>query len=246
VTSTRDDSFHEIQLNGKQLVFLFMVAIVVSSVIFLCGVLVGRGVRTGRTELAEARAVEDASRGDVAPGARPAPAASADSDPRSAAPPPAVSDLSSFDRLERANPSADASKSDGPAPDRRQAAKDKDAAKSKDSKPVEAPPKQAAEQPKPAPSSSADPAPAASKADAAAPASAFVVQVAAMNVRSDAEARAKRLAAKGYSAYVEAPTPASPNVYRVRIGPFKSQREAQTTAERLQKEENVKQPWVTR
>jgi cell division septation protein DedD len=44
-TSTSDEGFHEIQLNGKQLVFLFMAVTVVSVVIFLCGVLVGRGVR---------------------------------------------------------------------------------------------------------------------------------------------------------------------------------------------------------
>ena len=44
----QDDAFHEIQLNGKQLVFLFMAATVVSVVIFLCGVLVGRGVRAER------------------------------------------------------------------------------------------------------------------------------------------------------------------------------------------------------
>ena len=40
-----DDGFHEIQLNGKQLVFLGMATTLVSVVIFLCGVLVGRGVR---------------------------------------------------------------------------------------------------------------------------------------------------------------------------------------------------------
>ena len=45
---TQDDGFHEIQLNGKQLVFLFMAATVVSVVIFLCGVLVGRGDRDER------------------------------------------------------------------------------------------------------------------------------------------------------------------------------------------------------
>ncbi|MSO83389.1 MAG: hypothetical protein EXQ53_08860, partial [Acidobacteria bacterium] len=42
-----DEGFHEIQLNGKQLVFLFMSATVVAVVIFLCGVMVGRGVPTG-------------------------------------------------------------------------------------------------------------------------------------------------------------------------------------------------------
>ncbi len=45
----QDDGFHEIQLNGKQLVFLFMAATVVSVVIFLCGVLVGRGVQAERS-----------------------------------------------------------------------------------------------------------------------------------------------------------------------------------------------------
>ena len=48
-----DDAFHEIQLNGKQLVFLFMAATVVSVVIFLCGVLVGRGVRAERGAIAD-------------------------------------------------------------------------------------------------------------------------------------------------------------------------------------------------
>ena len=47
-THAQDDGFHEIQLNGKQLVFLFMAATVVSVVIFLCGVLVGRGVRSAQ------------------------------------------------------------------------------------------------------------------------------------------------------------------------------------------------------
>ena len=45
---TPEDGFHEIQLSGKQLVFLFMVTTVVSVVIFLCGVLVGRDVRAER------------------------------------------------------------------------------------------------------------------------------------------------------------------------------------------------------
>jgi cell division septation protein DedD len=43
-----NEAFHEIQLNGKQLVFLFMAATVVAVVIFLCGVMVGRGVRPPR------------------------------------------------------------------------------------------------------------------------------------------------------------------------------------------------------
>src|ERR1041384_4817314 len=43
-----DEGLHEIQLNGKELVFLFMASTVVAVVIFLCGVMVGRGVRAQR------------------------------------------------------------------------------------------------------------------------------------------------------------------------------------------------------
>src|SRR2546428_8600316 len=64
---TQDDGFHEIQLNGKQLVFLFMAATVVSVVIFLCGVLVGRGVRAERGDLLQTSVANDATATDVAP-----------------------------------------------------------------------------------------------------------------------------------------------------------------------------------
>src|SRR5262245_14193515 len=76
-----DHEVHEIQLNGKQLVFMFMAATVVSVVIFLCGVMVGRGVRQ---PVADALAVAtgssidptappDASIGKAAPAPEPAP-----------------------------------------------------------------------------------------------------------------------------------------------------------------------------
>jgi cell division septation protein DedD len=43
-----DEGFHEIQLSGKQLVFLFMAATLVAVVVFLFGVWVGRGVEARR------------------------------------------------------------------------------------------------------------------------------------------------------------------------------------------------------
>jgi cell division septation protein DedD len=43
-----DDGFHEIQLSGKQLVFLFMASTVTLIFVFLVGVLVGRGVDVKR------------------------------------------------------------------------------------------------------------------------------------------------------------------------------------------------------
>src|SRR5687768_54668 len=61
----QDEAFHEIQLNGKQLVFLFMAATVVSVVIFLCGVMVGRGVPT--QGVGQQAAISEASLDPTAP-----------------------------------------------------------------------------------------------------------------------------------------------------------------------------------
>ena len=107
-----DDSFHEIQLNGKQLVFLFMAATVVSVVIFLCGVLVGRGARVDRAtpdnssaagEVAAAPATEPVPQ--PAPAQATAAAAPAGSDPTTAqAPPPPPDEVSYPDRLQEKKP----------------------------------------------------------------------------------------------------------------------------------------------
>jgi cell division septation protein DedD len=100
-----DEGFHEIQLNGKQLVFLFMAATVVAVVIFLCGVMVGRGVRLQRAGQLAAMAAEAPA--DPTAGARPP------IDPPSSAPvresgsPALQEDLSYPERLEAATPPAE-------------------------------------------------------------------------------------------------------------------------------------------
>ena len=220
---TQDDGFHEIQLNGKQLVFLFMAATVVSVVIFLCGVLVGRGVRAERGIDAEAAGLSTAG---PAPqqAASPATPTPAGSDPTAAAPPQAVDDLSYFNRLQASNPPPEELKAPLAAA---------------------AP----AEQPA-APQPTATPAPAPQEPARVAAANepqgtGYAVQVAALNIRSEADAIAKRLAAKGYAAYVLDPAAGTPQIYRVRIGKFGSRREAETIATKLEKEEQFK-PWVTR
>jgi cell division septation protein DedD len=91
-----EDEFHEIQLSGKQLVFLFMATTVVAVVIFLCGVLVGRGVRPSTTS-------GTASAASIAPApvpveGTPSPAATAGSPPP--APPATAEDLSYHKRLQ--------------------------------------------------------------------------------------------------------------------------------------------------
>ncbi len=92
LTHDAEDGFHEIQLSGKQLVFLFMATTVVSVVIFLCGVLVGRGVRAERG-------------GDDIVAAAPAPSTPADAGPPSVEPPapPKEDELTYHKRLQGGN-----------------------------------------------------------------------------------------------------------------------------------------------
>jgi DedD protein len=215
----QDDGFHEIQLNGKQLVFLFMALTVVSVVIFLCGVLVGRGVRAERaaTEVAAAGPAEDAP--VPAPAAQPpAPApAPAGSDPTAAAPPPpAADDLTYFERLEKQKPATEQLKSGA-----------SDIAGKNEKKKVVAAASGTA-------GSTAEPS-----------GSGFAVQIAALNVRTEAEAIARRLTSKGYTAYVLAPPSGTPAVFRVRVGKFPTRREAESVAARLKREEQFN-PWITR
>jgi cell division septation protein DedD len=225
---TQDDGFHEIQLNGKQLVFLFMAATVVSVVIFLCGVLVGRGVRAERGDLVQTSAANEATATDVAlaaPGAALAPVPAATTgDPSVAAPAPSLDELSYFNRLEKPNPAPEALKTP-----------EKPAAVAR-----------AAERPSPAPAAALVAPPAARAPAPPAPAAGpgYAVQIAALNVRSEADAVAKRLASKGYATYVDALPDRTPALFRVRVGAFKTKREAEAMAAKLKKEEQFN-PWVT-
>jgi len=215
---TQDDGFHEIQLNGKQLVFLFMAATVVSVVIFLCGVLVGRGVRVERAAAQEALS---AAAGDATttPQVAATPThAPAGSDPTAAAPPPAVDDLTYFNRLEKQKPPVEQLE---PRP----------GATTSSEKPVpsDARGTTAVSRPRETPQ------PAAQN---------WTVQIAALNERNAADAIARRLSSKGYPAYVFDPTDGT-SVFRVRVGRFGTRHEAETLKTRLEKEEQFK-PFVTR
>jgi DedD protein len=69
----------------------------------------------------------------------------------------------------------------------------------------------------------------------------FVVQVAAVRQRAEADRIAQRLTGKGYPAFV---TTSGAN-FRVRVGKFNDRRQAETVAGRLEREEQFK-PWITR
>jgi DedD protein len=263
---THDDGFHEIQLNGKQLVFLFMAVTVVSVVIFLCGVLVGRGVRTERAaSVVEAPGIAPATAIEPPP-SRPAPLPAGSDPTKAAPPPPAGDDLTYFDRLDKKNPPAEQLTATGDkAPVQPKATGSEKLASTDKPQPVEkAAPKDSASVKAPEPAKRPPPASASKDVTAAAvpprakssataddavtaepSGSGFVLQISALKEEGDAEAMARRLTAKGYSAYVLKPAAGTPAFYRVRVGKFKTRHEAETVATKLNKEEQLT-PWITR
>jgi len=214
-----EEGLHEVQLNGKQLVFAFMVGTVIAVVIFLCGVLVGRGLRPPAAAI-DLAAVEPAPVSDPTQPSNPPPA------PSEGTPVSAQESLTYSERLESPTPLPD---------DLRDP-----------TQPIAAPaPRAAAPAPAPAPAARQPDPPAAAAALPEPSGNGFVVQVMAVNARGEADAVAKRLTAKGYPAFVTT-TGAGTNVtYRVRVGKYDTQREADAVSTRLQKEEQFK-PWVTR
>jgi cell division septation protein DedD len=213
-----DDGFHEIQLSGKQLVFLFIVTTVVSVVIFLCGVLVGRGVRAetatdtiGATVSTPAPAQEQ-------------PAAQANPTPVDPPAPAAEAELTYRKRLE----------SEGtPAEDQLKAA------------PATATTAQPVGETAKSPSTAASAAGPDVSAKVARP-GVWIVQVGALRDRAAAAAIVQRLSNKGYPAFLVNPKAGSPApVYRVQIGRYPNRQEAEQVKRRLEKEEKFNS-WISR
>jgi cell division septation protein DedD len=225
-----DEGVREIQLDGKQLVFLFMSATVVAVVIFLCGVMVGRG--------APLRVGEGAETQDVGldPTARPP-----DAGEQVAAPddgPVPTNEQHAYDRLlgdagsqaDTLNPPSESPAGPVTTP--------RSAASSSSKPPATAPPRagtvKGSRPPAAAPS-------AAARSLAEPRGSGYVVQVAAVPKREEANSIARRLGTKGYPAFVTT----SGSNFRVRVGKYPNRREAEAVANRLEREERI-EPWVTR
>jgi cell division septation protein DedD len=217
-----EQGVREIQLNGKQLVFMFMTATVAAVVIFLCGVMVGRGVNTTRASAVAAVAAEPTI--DPTLPAQPPQSSSSDA-ASSAAPVSSQEDLKELTYAKRL---------EAPEPPPEPAVE-----------PVAPTPVPAiAEQPK---VEKTAPAAATTKAlDAGEPkGTGFVVQVASLRSRGEADAIAKRLSSKGFPSFVTTPGSSGPKVFRVRVGKYADRQEAETVARKLEKEEQFK-PWITR
>lgn len=224
MATTQDDAFREIQLNGKQLVFMAMACVVIFVGIFLLGVQVGRGVR-GERGLPDGSELVAAATPESEPPLPPASVAQGSNE----TPITAGEKLTYAERLTGNEAAADALKETPEPPAEAPAPK---------SEAVTAPPP-------PAPAAKATPPAPAAQVSTEPAGNGFAIQVAALRERSEADVIVKRLAGKGYPAYVLAPANGAPSVYRVRIGKFKERREADTVAARLQKEEQFK-PWVVR
>jgi cell division septation protein DedD len=235
-----DEGVHEIQLNGKQLVFMFMAVTVVAVVIFLCGVMVGRGVRAPRaTELTDA-AIE--TQGDPTASVAPAPP-STDGPTSAAAPDPTKDSSYSYSgRLNATPPPPEPLKETVPVLQEVKAA-----APAKTPAPEPPPPAPAVKTQAVKTQAAKTPAAKTSKpASVSEPAGeGYVVQVAAVKERSEADTIAKRLSSKGFPSFVSSPSAGAARVYRVRVGKYNDRRQAESIARRLEKEEQFK-PWITR
>jgi cell division septation protein DedD len=233
-----DEGIQEIQLNAKQLIFLFMTAAVVLVVTFLCGVLVGRGVRSQKesivaaetlTQAAPAAADPTASAVTLQPAAKVAPQS-----PPATAPPPAEEDLSYYSRLEGQAPPAEGAKPvDGAK-----------GAKGAEPRPAPAAP-QLKSPPTPAPAAVTAPAKPAPAAGGEPAGTGYSLKIEAFRDKTKADALASRLAGKGYGTFVVTMSGKGSTLYSVRVGKFKTRKDADTARRRLEKEEQFK-PLITR
>ena len=226
-----DEGFHEIQLSGKQLVFLFMATTVVSVVIFLCGVLVGRGVK-----------------GDTVNAAEPNPATQTSAaTPTPAEPPPTTIDqpaasstgLSYSERLNTPKPVQEDLKS---PPESRPAP-----AEAKAADPLARPATETPVAP-PATKPAAAPAPtgtASTPASQSGRPGIWAVQVVALSDRGAANSVVQRLNGKGYPAFVLLPAANAVQHYKVQVGRYTDRSEAEQIRARLKKEEQF-EPIIVR
>jgi cell division septation protein DedD len=237
--SMSDQSFHEIQLSGKQLVFFFMCAVVLTVVVFLFGVSVGREVRGTGVGVQAASVTAPAS---PAPGDASTTAA--------ATPPPATqpapNELSYAEALggggddpsKVAPPQPAAEEPPAAAPAKAAASVNPPATPPAVTAPAKTAPEKAPEKvtpaaPPPAPPKAtpkATPAPVSTLAG-------WAVQVGAYNASNVASKEVTVLQGKGYPAFVftESDTTPGPR-YKVRVGPYSEKADADRILKNLTKE----------
>ncbi len=211
-----DDGFHEIQLSGKQLVFAFMATTLILVAVFLLGVKIGREVKGDRVASADST---DALTSAAAPQAASTPSQPVASSGPPAAEPPAPApepedELSYAKRLQSDSAPAEKLKPPAEQPSPRVAT--------------------------PPPAESAKPEPKPATAASTGRPGAWIVQVISLQDRAGATAIARRLAAKGYPAFVLDPPEGAPRIYRVQVGGYADRNDAEQASRRLEKDEQYK------
>jgi len=243
-----DDGFSDLQLTRKQTVFLLVASMVVVSVAFISGVLVGRGVKGAvPPALYSEAAVSDAPLPDDLP---PPPPVQAGNTPSADG---IVKESVTYpDRLTQTGPAAEqlteipAVRNEALPPE-----------VSADALPPGGAPATVASATGQVPvlppatgtaagQAAADrptPSAAAATSDGEPSGTGTAIQVSAFRNSREAETMAGRLVSKGYRAYVIAPAPGAPNLFRVRIGKFATRAEADRVVSRLKREEKL-DPWI--
>jgi cell division protein FtsN len=212
-----DQGFREVQLSGKQIVFLFIASVVVAVAVFLLGVSVGRGTPAGTAAL-----------GTVA----------ADIKPSTEMPPETTltSEDMQFDASLQGKPPV-ASTPQPPAEpaaviDEPVAAPDKPATSPAASAPAANAP---ATTPPPASQPTAKPAAAATPSTvkpSAGSQQGWMLQIGAFKSKENADAQVRQLISKGYSAVVVT----GGSLFRVRVGPYAERADADKAAAKLKSE----------
>ena len=238
----------EVIPSPKHVVFLFMAATVVAVVVFLCGVLVGRGVPPSRT--AEGAGVGRGDDGLFVDVRRPSGVAPLNAEPPAAA--TSDGDLSYHRRLESDEPVVEILRREAPAiPGPKSPAPVVEASETVgtcaavDQSPLLGPKVDVGE---PAVARSAGLPSSATKVGATRVpgGSGFTVQVTALRARETAQQIASSLRGKGFPAYVVDPAEDAPvALFRVRVGPYPDRSDAEHILQRLESEEQFK-PWITR
>ena len=243
-----DDGFHEIQLSGKQLVFLFMATTVVSVVIFLCGVLVGRGVRidrasaTDEASLAGAPAPTDTVAGTAVPTTEPP-------SPPAEDPPLQYKKRLEDDKLPTEtlkSPSEQSRAAREPKPEPTPQPRSEAAPAQAAPPPAEVEKPKAQVEPQKAATVTPPPTPQPRPLRAGSARNSWVVQIVALRDRQTANSIVSRLTGKGYPAFLVDPAAGAPApVFKVQVGRYADRDEAEQVRRRLEKEEQFK-PWISR
>ena len=232
-----DDGFHEIHLSGKQLVFLFMATMVVSVVIFLIGVFVGRNVRAQQA----ADHLADPDRGARGRSAGPGPGSLGARRCRRRA---AGGRAPIAARRIRAS-SATRSDSKGSLSGTSEARSLPVSSRSHDGTAPPAPAPAAVHRRRGSRARLPRPRPRQQGGTVGTPQpGTWVIQVHALRDRTAAAGIVRRLASKGYPAFLVAAGPPT-GTYKVQIGRYKDRDEAMRVIDRLKKEEQFN-PWITR